>query len=165
MKLKNTWIALLLALTCLTQSPAHADSARGKKFGVGFILGVPTGFSFQANAHTNQTINGGVAWSFDNWTQVWVDFTFHFPHFISDLVGEYSPIDTYLGLGGGILFAGQNRFTRTDNVGGLLRIPLGFEYKLSGPQLGFFVELVPSLVVGPITDGELQGGIGGRFYF
>lgn len=164
--MKKTLIALMLAFTCLTQTPAHAaDSARGKRFGAGFVLGVPTGLSFQADAAATRTFNGGLAWSFDNWMQIWVDYTFHFPHFVSDLVGEYSPIDAYLGFGGGILFAEKNRLSSSSKVGGIIRIPLGLEYKLASAPLGFFVELVPSLVVGPLTDGELQGGIGGRFYF
>lgn len=160
---KNRCLALAslaLTLTLLAASPAQADSARDKAFGAGFVLGVPSGVSVQWNRTETESLNGGAAWSIDHWFQLWADYTWHFPRFVSGLVSEYSPIDAYLGFGAGLLVFNKGR-----GAGMLLRIPLGLEYKLSSAPLGFFLEVVPAMVVAPKTDGELQGGIGGRFYF
>lgn len=169
--MKNTLIALLVAGICLIQSSvasaATPTSSSGKSNGIGFILGEPSGFSFQFLANRPETINGGLAWSFDHWFQIWADYAWHFPHFVSDLIKEYTALDAYVGIGGGIVFADHksDKFHGNSSVGVLVRVPLGLEYKLNRPPLGFFLELVPGIVFGSSTSGKLQGGIGARFYF
>lgn len=162
-KLSRTALILSLALGLgnLTTSSAQAESARDRAFGLGVVAGVPTGFSAQYNLKSDQSINGGLAWAFDSdWFQIWADYTWHFPRFVSSLVGEYSPIEAYVGVGATLLL-----FDKSRGAGALIRIPLGLDYKLSTAPIGFFFELVPGMIVAPKTDGELQGGIGARYYF
>jgi hypothetical protein len=164
MKKQLTLILLLSSFIISAPALAQNESARGKSTGLGFILGEPSGFSFQFRANQPQTINGGLAWSFDHWFQIWGDYVWHFPRFVSDVIQDYTAMDAYIGIGGGLIFA-ESRHFGNKSFGVLMRVPLGLEYKLTRPSLGFFLEIVPGIVFGPSTSGKLQGGLGARFYF
>lgn len=166
MKLWMTRIAILMTLawggTVAQAQESKPMSAR--KTGVGFILGEPSGFSFQFFGNRPETVNAGMAWSFDSWFQVWADYVWHFPRFVSDLIQEPTAFDAYVGVGGGLILSNGGRF-KDGSAGALIRVPLGLEYKINRPSLGFFLEVVPGFVFGSSTAGKLQGGVGARFYF
>lgn len=157
-----TLIGTLTLATTQSSQAAH-ESARSKSTGIGFVLGDPSGFSFQFDSSIDHSINAGIAWSWDHWTQIWVDYAFHFPHFISDLIKEPTFMDAYIGIGGGLILADSSRYRTT--AGGLIRIPLGVEYKLATAPFGFFFEIAPGMIFGPVTQGNVDFGIGARFYF
>ncbi len=154
---------LLASLITIPSQAQTTTPIHQRQTGAGFVLGEPSGFSFQFLANRPETINAGLAWSFDSWFQVWGDYVWHFPRFVSDLIKEHTAMDAYVGVGGGLVFFSKGR--TGSSVGGLIRVPLGLEYKINRPPLGFFVELVPGFVFGSSTSGRLQGGIGARFYF
>jgi hypothetical protein len=162
-------MAMVLTLLTFTAPLANAQESGSKpmsqrKTGAGFILGEPSGFSFQFRANQPETINAGLAWSFDSWMQIWGDYVWHFPRFVSDLIQEHTAMDAYVGVGGGLIISNGGKF-KNGSLGALVRVPLGLEYKINRPPLGFFLEIVPGFVFGASTAGKLQGGIGARFYF
>lgn len=167
--LKNIWKPSLVILTFVFSfNPALAasygsSSASGKPVGFGFVVGDPTGLVLQLNANSANPVNLGAAYAWDHWFQFWGDYTFHYPNFVSNLVKSKSPIDAYIGIGAGILAIDNKYF---NNSFGLLgRVPFGLEMKLQTAPIGFFLELVPSILFAPRTDFYFQGGIGLRFYF
>ena len=50
-----------------------------------------------------------------------------------------------------------------DNIG--IRFPIGIEYYFDDLPIAVFVEIVPILDLVPSSDFDINGGLGGRFYF
>lgn len=151
----------VFALFLLISSTSYASQSRPT--GIGFILGAPTGLSLQLNANTPHPINLGLAYHFNHWTQIWGDYTFHYPQFFDNTFHTTSHIDSYIGIGGALLLLSSKYSTQS--LGILFRVPFGLEYHLQNAPFGFMAELAPGLSIAPSTDFFFQGGIGARFYF
>jgi len=98
----------------------------------------------------------GAAWSFqdDGNFHLHVDYLFHnFGYF--DV--EKGALPFYLGIGGRVRFEDDSR------VG--IRFVLGLEYFLEDWPFGLFVEVAPIIDLAPETEGDVNGGLGARFYF
>ena len=132
--------------------------AAGGPFGLGIIVGEPTGVSGKLFLSTQNAIDGAVAWSLDgdNDLHLQGDYLYHWYDVISVKKGR---LPIYAGIGGRIAF----RENRDDNVG--LRIPVGLTYLFDGAPFDVFAEVVPVLDIAPDTDFDLEGAIGGRYYF
>ncbi len=151
----------LIALSVLLGTTSHAASE--KNIGVGFVLGEPTGLVAELNPKSVNPIDLGVAYGFNHWLQVWGDYTFHYPKFVSHLFKTNSPIDSYVGVGGGFVF--EDSAHHSDSFGVLLRVPFGLKYMLPDAPLGFFAEIAPGIILSSDTRGIVQGGIGAHYYF
>lgn len=137
--------------------PAAALAAGGP-FGLGIILGEPTGISGKYFLSSRNAIDGAVAWSLDgdNDLHLQGDYLYHWYGKISVDKGR-APV--YAGFGGRIRF----RESGDDRVG--VRFPVGVGYEFTDAPFDVFLELVPMLDLAPDTDFDLEGAIGGRFYF
>ena len=72
---------------------------------------------------------------------------------------EKGQLPLFFGLGGRVIFRDNQ-----DNRWGL-RIPVGLAYEFEGAPFDVFVEIVPTMDFAPDTDFDLEGAIGGRFWF
>ena len=144
------FVVLISVLACGT-----AD-AQDSGFGLGLILGEPTGISGKLWIENNKAIDGAVAWSFDKESAMHVhaDLLFHSSNLIKQ---EMSKLVAYYGIGGRIKFEDDSK------VG--VRVPLGLNYLSSGAPLDVFFEIVPILDLGPSTDFSLNAAIGVRYFF
>ncbi len=125
-------------------------------FGLGIMVGEPTGLSFKYFMNSNNAIDGGVAWSFKRKASLHIhaDYLFHSYDLISVGSGK---LPVYYGIGGRI------RAAEDAELG--LRIPVGMSYIFPGNNVDIFVELVPVLDLIPETDFSFNGAIGVRYYF
>ena len=150
----RTRAALLLfgGLVLLSIGGAHAQS-RG--FGVGIILGEPTGVSFKGWVSQENAIDGGLAWAFGKGGRfhLHADYLWHFN--LNMAAGE--DFRFYTGIGG--------RFAAGSDAIFGARIPLGLVWLPKGAPLDVFVEIVPILDLAPATKFRGNGGIGARFFF
>ena len=162
-KISVVVVAWTLLLASFTSSAWAKKTGAGlADFGAGIILGEPTGLTFKYWKASTRAIDGGFAYSANEFLLLYADHLWHFPAFSASLAR--SSIQPYLGLGG--VFFISNRSHRTDQEKVLgVRIPFGAEWKPGAPPLGVFVELVPGLGIIPATYGLFQGGIGARYYF
>lgn len=130
--------------------------AQDSGFGLGVILGEPTGISGKLWIEDRKAIDGAVAWSFDKESALHLhaDLLFHGSN-ISRV--EMSRLLLYYGIGGRIKF-------EDDSKAGI-RIPLGINYLSSGAPLDVFLEIVPILDLAPSTEFGLNGAIGVRYFF
>jgi hypothetical protein len=122
-------------------------------FGVGVILGEPTGLSLRVN----ESIVLGIAGSIKN----------DHLHLHCDYWWKYKPIDRFHWFAGlGVQFAAKYWDDKFDqNKMGLgVRVPLGLSY-MTSEKLELFGEVVPVLFLAPHNSFELKGGIGVRYYF
>jgi hypothetical protein len=146
-------VAALIAMFC---AQTHA-TPRGP-FGLGIIVGEPTGLDLKYFLNDENAIEGAVAWSFSGDTDVHiqVDYLYHFYDWIKV---EKGLLPVFIGVGGRVAFV-ENA---DDKLG--LRIPVGLSYEFEGGVVDVFGELVPVLELAPDTDFDFEGAIGARFWF
>lgn len=133
--------------------------AQGNGFGLGIILGEPTGISGKLWLNSKSAVDGAVAWSFDKNSAMHLHGDYILHNFKWIEVEEVSP-PVYFGIGGRIRF---HEGKGDDNVG--VRIPVGLDYIFSGAPLDLFLEVVPILDLVPDTDFDINAALGIRYFF
>lgn len=146
--------AAILALF-FTASPSFARN----DFGIGMIVGSPTGLSIKKWLGNN-AIDAAAGWSSDGFN-LHMDYLFH----DSSLTKGKTPI--HFGIGGRIRF--EDKDDENDNHDGDtrlgIRIPLGINYLFAKHPFDVFAEIAPVLDIVPETDFSLDAGVGVRYYF
>ncbi len=131
--------------------------AQDRGFGLGIILGEPTGISFKKWSTSTTAIGGGLAWSFDKKKVLHVHADY-LVHKFDILQIEKEKLASYYGIGGRIKVTPHE--TR---VG--VRIPVGINYIFERLPLDIFLEFAALLDLVPSTNFELDGAIGIRYFF
>ena len=145
-------ILFLAAILLFPISLAAQDSG----FGLGIILGEPTGISFKNWVSGRGAIDFAVAWSFGNEDAIHVHADCLHHNFRLFKV-EKGDLVFYYGIGGRVKAEKKSR------VG--VRIPVGVSYLFERDPLEIFFELGPILDLSPRTEFFVTGGIGIRYYF
>ncbi len=150
--------------------PRSSNFAANKTFGVGIMLGVPTGFSgkYYLSSSTAVDFGLGVVRGFgDDGLHLHADFLWHPVSIVSAAPFE---VPIYIGLGG--RFADfddndNNDFDDDDYVRAGARAPLGIMLDFNNVPLDVFFELALVLdVVGrDVPDADLNAALGVRYYF
>jgi hypothetical protein len=132
--------------------------AQGGPFGLGIILGEPTGISGKLNISKRNAIDGAVAWSLkdDNDLHIHGDYLYHNYSWIIPETGE---LPVYFGIGGRI----KVRDKHDDEIG--IRFPIGMEYIFESAPFDVFLEAVPIMNLAPETEFDINAAVGGRFFF
>ncbi len=161
---------LLLASTALGQSrprPRASKFAANKQFGVGFMLGDPTGFSGKYYLSADTALDFGfglIRLAGPDGVHAHMDFLWH-PANLATTPPFLLPI--YFGLGGRVFsFDGGNDDDNDDFAVGL-RVPGGIMMDFNHVPIDVFFEL--AFVLDFVTEGDLRarfnGAIGARYYF
>jgi hypothetical protein len=152
MNMKKT-VSLIFISIILFQLSMNAQD---KNFGLGIILGEPTGVSAKLWTSGDNAFDFGAAWSFkgDGHLLLQADYVWHIFRLIPVSSGK---LPFYVGVGGRVVLA-------DDPLIGV-RVPLGLDYMFSNAPVDIFVELVPILDLAPETDFDFGGGIGARYWF
>lgn len=167
-------LSVLLVLGAIPGTAAAAGASSGaKNFGLGVVIGEPTGLSAKLWLSQDRALDFGLSFSFNDYVLVFSDYLFHFPGALGGSSTFASQLTPYVGIGGVLAFANERNYykdrhffgTRRDSLGLGLRVPLGIEWTPGRPPLGVFVELVPGISLVPATSGIFEGGIGIRYYF
>jgi len=158
---KNILLCMVLGLIMILAKPI---TAQDHGFGMGLILGEPTGLSAKAWTSTDNAFDFAVAWSFNNYHHdnnhndgsllLQADYVWHFFNAISVSKGK---LPIYVGIGGRVVLA--------DNPSFGIRIPVGIDYLFADAPIDIFLELVPIMDLSPKTDFGIGGGIGIRYWF
>ncbi len=131
-------------------------AAQEKGFGLGVILGEPTGISGKYWVGSSNAIDGGLAWSFrhSGFFHVHADYLWNIPLNIQDVprLNFYVGIGGRLGFGSGSVLVGA-------------RVPVGLVYWAKNVPLDVFLEVAPILDLAPATEFTANGGVGVRFFF
>ncbi|MCX7994956.1 MAG: hypothetical protein N3A65_04180 [candidate division WOR-3 bacterium] len=160
----NKLIHVLLLIVCIN------NLLFGEKFGLGIIIGSPTGFSLKFIMTRNSAFAGNIGWSLGDNPRLHItgDYQFLFPtvlRWTDDMSGEQREIKNltpYIGIGGRFKFRENETTNDTElNIG--LRIGGGAEYTIS--RFGIFLEIYPVVNFLPSTDFDVEGGLGARIYF
>lgn len=132
------------------------SGAQDKGFGLGIILGEPTGISGKQWLSANSAIDGAAAWNFGNggYLHLHADYLLHNYDVFKVKEGR---LPLYYGIGGRVGFGDKTV------VG--LRGVVGIAYLFSGAPVDAFLEIAPIMDLVPGTSFHVHGGIGARFYF
>jgi hypothetical protein len=147
---------LLTAAVILFCIITFTTSAQDGKFGLGVVLGEPTGVSAKLWLGQTSAVDGVVAWSFVNNPSVTIHADYLF-HFFDVFPIEKGRLPLYVGIGGTISISPD------PDVG--VRIPFGAAYLFDTAPLDIFLEAAPIFLFLPATTFDFGGGLGIRFYF
>ena len=167
---------LLAALAFASARPARAsDIGAGRPFGLGIILGDPTGLSGKWYINSEHAIDFavGAGWFGGYSLHIHADYLFHF------LLTSHPVFDLPLYIGVGPTFAfwygpdwyHRDRYWWTDSYYGDrrfglgVRVPFGVSFQFNPVPLDLFIEIAPALGLLPGIGFFVEGGVGLRYWF
>ena len=150
---------VLLLFGCLA---GFSYGTSNHNFGLGIIVGEPTGVSFKFWSSQKIGWDAGAAWSFvdGSFFQIHGDFLVHDFNLLKVDTGRMS---FYYGAGARLKF-GSNNASGSDTILSL-RVPVGISYEFDKTPVELFLEVVPMLDLVPKTEIGMAGAIGFRYYF
>ena len=139
-----------------TVSSSSADTSG--RFGVGLMVGEPTGLSLKYFFNSTFAIDGGLGWAFHDGTdfQIQSDVLWHKFDLVTLSQGQ---LPFYIGVGARVKF----QENAEDRIG--LRVPVGVSYIFDDLPLDVFFEVAPILDFTPSTRGGFSAAIGARWWF
>lgn len=175
---KRLLIRTLAALfTCGLITWLEAPSARAsevgqsRKFGLGGMIGQPTGFTIKYFFKPQHAIQAalGVGWWGGHNLHIHADYAYHW------YPTRQPGFDLGVYLGGGLKFFvfyyhynpywDDDRWSIDSRAGLGLRIPVGVSFHVNKVPLDVFLEIVPGMIFLPWLDVLVDGGVGVRYYF
>ncbi|MCB0406908.1 MAG: hypothetical protein KDD34_01815 [Bdellovibrionales bacterium] len=141
------------------QSVAFAES---KKFGIGAILGAPTGISAAYSLGNNRSIDAAAGWSLGDDVNYHIHSTY-LMHKPGAFEIDHIDIDIYFGIGARIKERDTDNKDEDFRFGA--RAPFGVHYMFDDPPVEIFGEIALILDVLEETDVDFNLGIGARFWF
>ncbi len=157
-------LSSVLAIAAFSAGLAISQQSRadeGGPFGVGLVLGDPTGLSANYRLSPLRSIDGAVAWSFgsNSGFELHSDYLWHRAAiFRADQVA----FDLHYGVGGRLLSLNNRKDDRT-RLG--LRLPVGLATNFNQRTIEVFGELAFVMNFIPSTSADLDFGVGARIYF
>ncbi len=155
---------LFIVVLGLMMILAKPVTAQDRGFGMGIVLGEPTGLSAKLWTSSDNAFDFAAAWSFkkyhhndnlnDGSLLLQADYVWHFFNLMPVSSGK---LPLYIGIGGRVVLADDPRFG--------VRIPIGIDYLFADAPIDVFLELVPILDLSPETDFGVSGGLGIRYWF
>ena len=144
--------------TLTTLEAGGLEEGGSEGFGIGVMLGEPTGFNAKGWIGEHSAIDGALGWSFsgENNLEFHTDYLYHLFEVI-DVPNGRLPIC----FGAGLRY--KVRDERGDQFG--FRAVVGLDYLFESAPLDVFFELGPVLNVTPDADVDLTVGIGVRYWF
>ena len=155
---------LLLGLVLLVTAPEVIRAQ--ERFGLGFIIGDPTGFSWKYKMNGN-ALDGGVGFSpFDRF-RVHADYLWISHPFNEQQLSLTYGVGAAAGFGRTEYFVSRDRhvyFTRDISTGVGIRGPVGLNYMIPRSPVELTLELAPILILSPDSGLGFDGGLAVRFY-
>ena len=144
-------ILIIILLFIITENRYSQSNG----FGIGVMIGEPTGISLKNWISKTKALDAGIAWGFGRNGAL---------HFHADyLIHEYGLIKTnhgqlplYYGIGGRVLLSSDPR------IG--IRGVVGLDYMFESVPVDIFFEIVPIFDIVPATELGFNAGLGIRYF-
>jgi hypothetical protein len=151
--MKKSFAALAFCLVTAFQSSAFKPE---DGFGIGFVLGTPSGLSASLPIGTGNAINGVLGYEIGNTANLYLQGDYVW---IQDglIPVESGKISIYYGPGAFAVLA------KSSAAG--IRAVVGIDYRFQEIPLQAFLEVGPGINIVPNTVGVLGAGLGLRYYF
>ena len=131
--------------------------AQEGKMGFGVSLGNPTGLNGKYWLDSKTAIDGGVAMSLGDSSDLSVHSDFLFHNEGAFFFNDVNPLDLYYGLGARMEFE--------DDIELGVRVPVGLAHKIENQSADVFAEVAPIFDFITSKGIELHILAGGRYYF
>jgi esterase/lipase superfamily enzyme len=159
--MKNVIFILIAALTislntshAAQRSNSRSTPTNGHAFGLGIILGSPTGFTGRYTLEANRSLEGIVGWSFGKEAHVQLAVSHLWTVASVFQIEQRKSVDLFFGVGGSI---------NNELLG--VRAPVGLSMMFSEPRIEAFAQVALNVGITPSTRAYMDGGIGVRYYF
>ncbi len=146
--------AMIIVLLC-SQNLISQEN----RFGLGVVLGDPTGLSAQLRLNNTNAIDGALAWSATG-LHIHSDYLWNNDNFFAN---RNQNLDLYYGIGGRLISLSSDAYKNQTSIA--VRAPIGINYKIRNTQVQIFAEMALNFSFAPRSDTDLDAGIGLRFYF
>lgn len=166
-ELKKTMMTLLgvFALAAVSTQSFAQVVPNQKNMGVGVQLGEPTGITGKLWQDSERAWEAHFAYSFKEFSQMSVNYLFHFPKLLVNAAAADAGLYPYVG-GGAVLMIHNSRKSDSDPTTRFgLRVPFGLEWVPRDAPIGVFVEFAPVIGIIPGTYSFFEAAVGGRLYF
>jgi hypothetical protein len=160
---RRTVIACLLALGLVAAAPRPARASAGD-FGLGLILGDPTGLSGKYFISRTSAVDFAVGVGFVDGTalHVHVDYLVH----LARLAAQSAfVLDLTLGVGPKLRIHGSGKRGGGGFTAFGPRVPIGLAMGLNGAPVDLFLEVAPGFSIVPGVGFFIDVGLGARYYF
>jgi hypothetical protein len=150
-------IHVVLTLLAIFIIASNISYSEGKGFGLGIIIGEPTGISMKGWLSSTTAVDAGLAWSFAGETALHLHADYLLHSF--DVFETSETIPLYYGIGARIKLGDHD-----NNLFGV-RMVVGISYIFKNAPVDLFMEVAPILDLTPETKLRANAGLGARFYF
>jgi hypothetical protein len=146
-------------------SLCSAQYAQGR-FGVGFIVGEPTGVAVKYRIGQSNAVDGAIGISPYNQFRIHADYLWQSHPFHEQGLGLHYGAGAAFGTGRtNYVYSPNVGYFRTHEIGFGLRGVLGMNYLIRNAPLDLFLEAAPIIVIAPGSDFGVDLGFGARVYF
>lgn len=161
MKNKTIWknsvaaLALLLIMCVVSDDAvAQANEDGSHNFGLGLMLGEPTGVTVKSWFGRRSAFDIGAAWSLSGRNEA---VHLHTDYLHHNWFNDTENLAFYYGIGGRVIFS--------NNATAGVRVPFGLNYVFDSAPFDLFVEAVPIIDLSPDVEFAGNGAVGIRYYF
>ena len=151
-------LMLLLVVLCFLQTNLFGQD---REFGIGVIIGNPTGLSMKLWLDSQKALDGAAAWSFRGNDAMILQLDY-LHHNLNALSTKSTKIPVFIGIGGRITFEEKFRDEHDNRFG--IRIPLGLTWLAKEIPMDVQFVIAPILDLVPDTELDFGGGICLRYY-
>jgi hypothetical protein len=130
--------------------------AQDSGFGLGIMVGEPTGISAKTWIGERSAIDAGATWSFTGESAIHLHADYLLHNF-GDIEVSKGRLPWYYGIGGRI------QLSDDPNIGA--RVPVGLNYWVEDAPIDLFFEVAPTMNLIPDVRFDMSGGIGVRYFF
>lgn len=157
--IRSTAYVFLAALVALSAAVPAAAAQRDKTFGIGFIIGDPTGLDGKLFLNNENALEFGTAWSLSGNNEFHLQGDYLYHRYGLFHLNTRDELPLYFGIGAHVILVDN-----ADDVFGI-RFPVGLSYIFADYPFDIFGAIIPILDLAPDTDFDLEGAIGARFWF
>lgn len=155
------WL-LTIAVTFFVSGVAYSS---GGNFGLGLVIGAPTGISGSLKKSGTNSYTGALAFDLRDDEEIHFHLNY-LTHSRRSLALESALFGWYWGIGARLRsFDYDNRFRDDDELRLGPRLSVGVDYEFRQNPLEIFLDLALSMDIIPSTDADLDLGLGLRYYF
>lgn len=153
----------VLALAGPPLAAAGSEVATPRRFGLGVVIGEPTGVTAKWFLDERQALDLTAAWSLSGRDAFHLhgDWLYHWMGAWEVSRGRWAP---YVGIGARLRLREDEPDDDDDETFGV-RVPAGVAYHLEPIPLEVFAEVGPTVDVAPDAEADLDVGVGARWYF
>ncbi len=166
---KYILISAILTFLVMSALPLKSFAPMGRDFGLGIMIGEPTGLTAKIWTRQNTAFAISLGNSYLGSFRVGLDYVWHFNAFNSSVVNLYAGPGVAIGIGesSGWWYKNNDKYwyKQNDEIGLGVRGLFGINIVPRNTPLEFFGEIGIMVGMVPSTHTNAEGAIGIRYYF